>query len=115
MGVAPGQVFPRPGAAFGLQDKPGKKRERENISTGCLRVTQLQTDQHKKHIGMLNNVDKRHLKNGAAVPPRGQGCKAGIYGQRPPEDFPAAAGRFWRTSLIQQLPHSGPYAYRCYP
>lgn len=62
-----------------------------------LRVAQLQTDQRKNHIGMLNNSDKRHLKNGAAVPPRGQGCKAGIYGQRSPEDFPAAAGGFWST------------------
>lgn len=101
-------MFPRPGAAFGLQDKPRKKRERENINAGCLWVAQLQTDQHKKHTGMLNNFDKRHLKSGAGVPPHGQGCKVDIYGQRPPEDFPAAAGGFWSTSL---LPCSGPYAY----
>lgn len=61
-GVASGQVFPRLGAAFGLQDKPENKRERENINTACLGVAQLQTDQHKKHIGTLNNFDKRHLK-----------------------------------------------------
>lgn len=48
--MALGQVFPRPGAVFGLQDKPEKKREREDINTGCLRVAQLQTDQHKTYI-----------------------------------------------------------------
>lgn len=48
MGVASGQVFPRPGAVFGMQGNPGEKREREKINTGWLRVAQLQTDPHKK-------------------------------------------------------------------
>lgn len=78
MGVASGQVFPRPGAPFGWQDKPRKKREREILNTGCLRVAQLQTDQHKNHIGMLNNFDKMHLENRADILPRGWGCNAGI-------------------------------------
>lgn len=47
--MALGQVFPRPGAAFGLQGKPEKKREREDINTGSLRVARLQTDQHNEH------------------------------------------------------------------
>jgi len=87
LGVASGQVFPRPGAAFGLQDKPREKREEENINTGCLRVPHLHTDQHKKHIGMLNNFEKIIPVGLRAVPPRGQGCKAGIYGQRSRRTF----------------------------
>ena len=69
MGVASGQVFPRPGAAFGLQDKPTKRRERESLNTGCLRVAQLQTDQHKNHIGMLNNSDKKVLEKRSRCAP----------------------------------------------
>lgn len=109
MGVASGQVFLRPGAVFGMQGNPGEKREREKINTGWLRVAQLQTDPHKKCIGMINNFDKSHLTNGAAVPPRGWGCKSSIYRQGLPKDFPAVAGGFWGTSLFWQLMHSGSY------
>lgn len=51
MGVASGQVFPRPGAVFGMQGNPGEKKEREKINTGWLRVAQIQTDPHKNVLG----------------------------------------------------------------
>lgn len=58
---------------------------------------------------MINNFDKRHLTNGAAVPPRGWGCKSSIYRQGLPKDFPAVAGGSWGTSLFWQLMHCGSY------